>query len=122
AMLMYLNIMSTDSTLDEKFIYNFTDINILQELKRISGVGLVEIMGAKEYSMRVWLKPDRMMAYHVGTEDVIKAIRSQNVEAAPGKTGLSSDRSPQALQYVLRYTGKFFEPGQYENIVIRADD
>jgi len=122
AMLMYLNIMSTDSTLDEKFIYNFTDINILQELKRIGGVGLVEIMGAKEYSMRVWLKPDRMMAYHVGTEDVIKAIRSQNVEAAPGKTGLSSDRSPQALQYVLRYTGKFFEPSQYENIVIRADD
>ncbi|HVV05464.1 MAG TPA: efflux RND transporter permease subunit [Puia sp.] len=122
AMLMYLNIMSTDSTLDEKFIYNFTDINILQELKRINGVGLVEIMGAKEYSMRVWLKPDRMMAYHVGTADVINAIRSQNVEAAPGKTGLSSDRSPQALQYVLRYTGKFFEPGQYENIVIRADD
>jgi HAE1 family hydrophobic/amphiphilic exporter-1 len=122
AMLMYLNIMSTDSTLDEKFIYNFTDINVLQELKRINGVGLVEIMGAKEYSMRVWLKPDRMMAYHVGTEDVIKAIRSQNVEAAPGKTGLSSDRSPQALQYVLRYTGKFFEPSQYENIVIRADD
>ncbi|HVU59000.1 MAG TPA: efflux RND transporter permease subunit [Puia sp.] len=122
AMLMYLNIMSTDSSLDEKFIYNFTDINILQELKRIGGVGLVEIMGAKEYSMRVWLKPDRMMAYHVGTEEVIKAIRSQNVEAAPGKTGLSSDRSPQALQYVLRYTGKFFEPSQYENIVIRADD
>jgi len=122
AMLMYLNIMSTDSTLDEKFIYNFTDINILQELKRINGVGLVEIMGAKEYSMRVWLKPDRMMAYHVGTDDVVKAIRSQNVEAAPGKTGLSSDRSPQALQYVLRYTGKFFEPSQYENIVIRADD
>lgn len=122
AILMYLNIMSTDSALDEKFIYNFTDINILQELKRISGVGLVEIMGAREYSMRVWLKPDRMMAYHVGTEEVIKAIRSQNVEAAPGKTGLSSDRSPQALQYVLRYTGKFFEPSQYENIVIRADD
>jgi HAE1 family hydrophobic/amphiphilic exporter-1 len=122
AMLMYLNVMSTDSTLDEKFIYNFTDINILQELKRINGVGLVEIMGAREYSMRVWLKPDRMMAYHVGTEEVIKAIRSQNVEAAPGKTGLSSDRSPQSLQYVLRYTGKFFEPSQYENIVIRADD
>ena len=121
SMLMYLNVMSTDSALDEKFIYNFTDINILQELKRIEGVGLVEIMGAKEYSMRVWLKPDRMSSYRISTDDVIEAIRSQNVEAAPGKTGLSSDRSPQALQYVLRYTGKFFEPSQYENIVIRAD-
>lgn len=122
SMLMYLNVMSTDTTLDEKFIYNFTDINILQELKRIEGVGLAEIMGAKEYAMRVWLKPDRMTAYHVSTDDVIKAIRAQNVEAAPGKTGLSSDKSPQLLQYVLRYPGKFFEPAQYKNIVIRADD
>ncbi len=121
SMLMYLNIMSEDSTLDEKFIYNFTDINILQELKRIEGVGLVEIMGAKEYSMRVWLKPDRMAAYHVSTDEVIEAIRNQNVEAAPGKTGQSSDKSPQVLQYVLRYPGKFSEPRQYENIVIRAD-
>lgn len=121
SMLMYLNIMSQDSTLDEKFIYNFTDINILQELKRINGVGRAEIMGAKDYSMRVWLKPDRMVAYRVATDDVIQAIRDQNVEAAPGKTGVSSDRSPQPLQYVLRYPGKFFEPVQYENIVIRAD-
>ena len=121
SMLMYLNILSGDSTLDEKFIYNFTDINILQELKRINGVGRAEIMGAKEYSMRVWLKPDRMVAYNVATDEVIQAIRNQNVEAAPGKTGLSSDRSPQPLQYVLRYPGKFFEPSQYENIVIRAD-
>ncbi|NCD71054.1 efflux RND transporter permease subunit [Mucilaginibacter agri] len=122
SMLMYLNIMSQDSTLDEKFIYNFTDINVLQELKRIDGVGRAEIMGAKEYSMRVWLKPDRMMAYHVSADDVIEAIRAQNVEAAPGKTGQSSDKAPQVLQYVLRYPGKFFEPKQYENIVIRADE
>lgn len=121
SMLMYLNILSEDSTLDEKFIYNFTDINILQELKRINGVGRAEIMGAKDYSMRVWLKPDRMLAYRISTDEVIQAIRDQNVEAAPGKTGQSSDRSPQPLQYVLRYPGKFFEPVQYENIVIRAD-
>ncbi|MDN3583511.1 efflux RND transporter permease subunit [Mucilaginibacter flavus] len=122
SMLMYLNIMSEDTSMDEKFIYNFTDINVLQELKRIDGVGRAEIMGAKEYAMRVWLKPDRMMAYKVSTDDVIEAIRAQNVEAAPGKTGQSSDKSPQVLQYVLRYPGKFFEPKQYEDIVIRAED
>jgi hydrophobe/amphiphile efflux-1 (HAE1) family protein len=122
SMLMYLNIISEDPGMDEKFIYNFTDINVLQELKRIDGVGRAEIMGAKEYSMRVWLKPDRMMAYKVSTDDVIDAIRAQNVEAAPGKTGQSSDKSPQMLQYVLRYPGKFFEPKQYENIVIRAEE
>ncbi|PAW94384.1 hydrophobe/amphiphile efflux-1 family RND transporter [Mucilaginibacter sp. MD40] len=121
SMLMYLNVMSKDSTLDEKFIYNFADINVLQELKRIDGVGRAEIMGAKEYAMRVWLKPDRMSAYHISTDEVIAAIRAQNVEAAPGSTGQSSDKSPQLLQYTLRYPGKFFEPDQYKNIVLRAD-
>lgn len=121
SMLMYLNVMSDDKSLDEKFIYNFADINVLQELKRIDGVGFAEILGAKEYAMRVWLKPDRMTAYHISPDDVIKAIRAQNVEAAPGKTGVSSDKSPQLLQYVLRYPGKFFDPEEYKNIVIRAD-
>ena len=56
---MYLNIMSTDSAHTEKFVYNFADINILRELKRIDGVGLVEIMGSRDYAMRVWLNPNR---------------------------------------------------------------
>lgn len=120
SMLLYLNIMSEDTTLNEQFIYNFADINVLQELKRIDGVGRAEIMGAKEYAMRVWLKPDRMLAYNVSSEEVVQAIRKQNIEAAPGKTGESSDKNPLMQQYVLRYTGKFFEPKEYENIVIRA--
>ncbi|OLY93046.1 hydrophobe/amphiphile efflux-1 (HAE1) family protein [Cnuella takakiae] len=122
SMLMYLNIMSDDPSADEKFVYNFTDINILQELKRIEGVGFAEIMGAKDYSMRVWLKPDRMMAYNVSADEITAAIRAQNIEAAPGKTGESSDKDPQVLQYVLRYTGKFIEPDQYGHIVIRANE
>lgn len=121
SMLLYLNILSSDLDADEKFIYNFADINILPELKRIDGVGYATIMGAREYSMRVWLKPDRMAFYDISTDEVIQAIRNQNVEAAPGKTGESSDRHAQVLQYVLRYTGKFNEPNQYENIVLRAD-
>jgi hydrophobic/amphiphilic exporter-1 (mainly G- bacteria), HAE1 family len=122
SMLLYLNINSTDDEMDEKFVYNFTDINILTELKRIDGVGFAEIMGSRDYSMRVWLKPDRMAVYNISTDEVIQAIRSQNVEAAPGKTGESSDKNPQALQYVLNYTGKFNKPGQFEKIVIRADE
>ncbi|UPK67535.1 efflux RND transporter permease subunit [Chitinophaga filiformis] len=121
SMLLYLNIMSEDSTLNEQFIYNFADINVLQELKRIDGVGFAEIMGAKEYAMRVWLKPDRMLAYQLSADEVINGIRKQNIEAAPGKTGESADNDPQVLQYVLRYTGKFFEPSQYENIILRAN-
>ncbi len=121
SMLMYLNVTSTDKTQDEGFIYNFTDINILKELKRIDGVGRAEIMGQKDYAMRVWLKPDKLLAYQVSTDDVIAALRNQNVSAAPGKTGESSGKTTNSLQYVLRYTGKFSEPVQYENIAIRAN-
>ncbi len=122
SMLLYLNLMSTDAAADEDFIYNFADINILQELKRIDGVGFAEIMGQKEYSMRVWLKPDRMLAYNVSADDVVQALRNQNIEAAPGKVGESSGKQTQPLQYVLRYTGKFFEPKQYAEVVIRSKE
>lgn len=122
SMLMYLNITSKDTTMDEQFIFNFADINILQELKRIDGVGRAEIMGQQEYAMRIWLNPDRMLAYNISADEVIAALRAQNVEAAPGKTGESSGRTPQSLQYVLRYTGKLFESAQYEQVIIRADN
>lgn len=122
SMLLYLNLSSSDPAADEEFIYNFADINLLQELKRINGVGFAEIMGAKEYSMRVWLKPEKLLSYKVGTEEIIQVLRSQNLEAAPGKIGESSGRSEPSMQYVLRYGGKFFDPSQYENIVIRANE
>ncbi len=123
SMLLYLNVISNDAAADEEFIYNFADINVLQELKRIEGVGFAEIMGQREYSMRVWLQPDRMLAYKIGTDEIIKALRSQNVEAAPGKTGESSGGNVQQTnQYVLKYTGKYYEPKQYEDVVIRANN
>lgn len=120
SMLMYLNLISSDTTLDEKFIYNFADINVLAELKRIDGVGFADIMGSREYAMRVWLKPTRLDAYAISAEEVINALRSQNIEAAPGKIGESSGRKAQSLQYVLRYTGKLTRKEQYENLVIKV--
>ncbi len=121
SMLLYLDIVSSDSLVDEKFVYNFADINVLAELKRIDGVGFAEIMGHRDYSMRVWLKPDRLVSYKVSPDEVIAAIRAQNVEAAPGKSGVGSGKETAALQYVLRYTGKMAKPEEYENIVIRAE-
>lgn len=121
AMLMYLNVYSTDSTLDEKFLYNFTDINLLAELKRIKGVGFADILGAKEYAMRIWLKPDKMLAYNLSSEDIIEVLGEQNIEAAPGKIGESSDKQGQALQYTVKYTGKFNTKEEYENIPIRSE-
>jgi multidrug efflux pump subunit AcrB len=120
-LLLYINVMSEDTSLDEKFIYNFADLNVLQELRRVDGVGFAEIMSTKDYSMRIWLKPDRMTAYKISTDELVEAIQKQNIEAAPGLIGISSGKDSQMLQYVLRYTGKFFETKQYENLVLRAD-
>lgn len=122
SMLMYINILSNDSTLDEKFLYNFTDINVLKELKRIDGVGFAEILGSREYAMRVWLKPDKMLTYNISAPEVVEVLRKQNVEAAPGKIGESSGKKAQTLQYVLRYTGKFNKQENYENIVVKATE
>lgn len=122
SMLMYLNVFSSDTTLNEKFLYNFADINLMAELKRIYGIGFIDIMGVKEYAMRIWLKPDKMLAYNLSTQEVLDALAKQNIEAAPGKVGENSDKTNEALQYVIRYTGKYFTEEQYANIPIRSTE
>ncbi|MFT3712901.1 MAG: efflux RND transporter permease subunit [Archangium sp.] len=120
AMLMYLNIQSSDPGLDEKFLYNFVDINVLAELRRIPGVGFADILGAREYAVRVWLEPDKMIAYGVSPHDVVAALQTANVEAAPGKIGENSDKGSSPLEYAVKYTGKFVTPEAYARIPIRA--
>lgn len=120
-MLMYLNLYSTDSTLDEKFLYNFADINLLSELKSVDGVGFADVLGDREYAMRIWLKPDRMMAYKISADDVLKAIDEQSLEASPGRTGESSGKRSQAFEYVLKYPGRFTTKEGYENIIVKAN-
>ncbi|MFZ4544814.1 MAG: efflux RND transporter permease subunit [Saprospiraceae bacterium] len=121
SMLLYLNILSNSDQMDEKFLYNYTDINLLAELKRIDGVGFADIMGSREYSMRIWLNPTKLTTYNISTDELIKCLKQQNIEAAPGKVGESSGRKAQALQYVLKYTGKFNTPEEYENIIIKSN-
>ncbi|HTF30543.1 MAG TPA: efflux RND transporter permease subunit, partial [Flavitalea sp.] len=119
-MLMYVNLYSKDPHMDEKFLFNFADINILSELKRVDGVGYADILGNREYAMRIWLKPDRMLAYKISAEEVMKALDEQSLEASPGKTGESSGKRSQAFEYVLKYPGRFSDKEGYENIILRA--
>ncbi|PST84278.1 hydrophobe/amphiphile efflux-1 family RND transporter [Pedobacter yulinensis] len=119
-MLMYVNLYSKDPHLDQKFLYNFADINVLSELKRVDGVGVADILGNREYAMRIWLKPDRMLAYKISAEEVLKALNEQSLEASPGKTGESSGKRSQAFEYVLKYPGRFNTQAGYENIVVRS--
>jgi HAE1 family hydrophobic/amphiphilic exporter-1 len=119
-MLLYINLYSKDPKSDEKFLFNFADINVLSELKRVDGVGFADILGNREYAMRIWLKPDRMLAYKISADEVMKALDEQSLEASPGKTGESSGKRSQTFEYVLKYPGRFSTKEGYENIVLRA--
>ena len=120
-MLMYINLYSKDPKMNENFLYNFADINLLSELKRVDGVGFADILGNREYAMRIWLKPDRMQAYNISADEVMKSLDEQSLEASPGKTGESSGKRSQSFEYVLKYPGRFSTKEGYENIVLRAN-
>ncbi|WP_436486569.1 efflux RND transporter permease subunit [Chitinophaga sp. ARDCPP14] len=119
-MLMYINLYSDDPQTDQKFLFNFADINILPELKRVDGVGFADILGNREYAMRIWLKPDRMLAYKISADEVMKALGEQSLEASPGKTGESSGKRSQTFEYVLKYPGRFTNKEGYENVILRS--
>lgn len=119
-MLMYINLYSKDPKMDQKFLFNFADINVLSELKRVDGVGVADILGNREYAMRIWLKPDRMLAYKISADEVLEALSQQSLEASPGKTGESSGKRSQTFEYVLKYPGRFTTPEGYENVILRS--
>ncbi|WP_440133789.1 efflux RND transporter permease subunit [Chitinophaga sancti] len=117
-LIMIFNVYSEDAKqYDEKFLQNYAKINLVPELKRIPGVGQVQIFGAKDYSMRVWLDPEKLTAHNITAAEVISAIQDQNLEAAPGKFG---EGSHEPLSYVINYGGKFNQPEQFQHMVIKA--
>ncbi|MDI1480842.1 efflux RND transporter permease subunit [Polyangium sp. y55x31] len=122
SMLMYVNLYSEEKTADQKFLYNFANANLLPELSRVDGIAQTRILGSRQYAMRIWLNPDKMRAYNVSTEDVMKAISEQSVIGSPGRLGQATGMQAQSLEYVLVYEGRFNKPEQYEKIIIRANE
>ena len=102
------------------FLSNYASLNIVDELKRVKGVGDVTIFGAQDYSMRVWLQPDRMAQLGLTTSDVANAIRIQNAQNAAGKIGQEPAPSDQQLVYTVTAKGRLLTPEEFGNIVIRA--
>ncbi|MDP9042708.1 MAG: efflux RND transporter permease subunit, partial [Bacteroidota bacterium] len=108
---------STDSAYDEKFLQNYTKINVIPEIQRVPGVGSAQVFGAKDYSMRIWLQPDRLTANNISVQEVLNAIHDQNVESAPGRFGEGSSAS---FEYIIKYKGKLSENKDYEDIIIKT--
>lgn len=119
-MLMYINLYSDDPKADQKFLFNYADINVMSELRRVSGVGFAEILGTREYAMRIWLKPDRLTAYNIAADEIMEALSQQSLEASPGKTGESSGKRSQSFEYILKYPGRFNNEKDYGNIILKA--
>ena len=117
SMIAMVSLTSKDGKMNDLFLENYAKINIVPELKRVKGVGDAMVYGNKDYSMRIWLDPNKLTSYNLTPSDVSRAIQTQNLEAAPGRLG---ERSKEVMEYVLRYKGKFTEPEQYENITIKA--
>ena len=117
--LMFLSVYSTSKTYDQTFITNYLNINVVPAFKRISGVGDVRVFSDRNYSMRIWLKPEKLAAYNLQPSDVSAALNEQSLEAAPGYLG---EGSGETFSYKIRYSGRFRTQEQYENIVIKALD
>ena len=115
--LLITAIYSDNPAYDQNFLQNYAEINILPKLKRINGVGDAAASGSRNYSMRIWLKPDVMATYGLVPSDVSDALAQQNVEAAPGSFG---QNGAQSFQYVINYTGRLTDVSQYENIIIKS--
>jgi HAE1 family hydrophobic/amphiphilic exporter-1 len=121
SMLMYVNLYSTDEHTNQDDLYNYAFVNVVPEIKRVRGIGSANILGSRALAMRVWLNLERMRAYNVSSEDVMKAIGSQSMLGSPGRLGQATGRMSQTVEYVLTWKGRYNKPEDYEQIVLKAN-
>ncbi|MBL8582574.1 MAG: efflux RND transporter permease subunit, partial [Rhizobiaceae bacterium] len=119
--LMIANVFSPQGTHDGLFLSNYAQINVVDPLSRVTGVGSASLMGALNYSMRIWLDPQRMAALSISTDDVTNAIQQQNVQAAAGLIGAPPIGEEQVLQYSITALGRLDSPDQFGNIIVRTN-
>ena len=120
AFLLVYAFYSPDARFDDVYTSNYVTLNVLDALKRVPGTTNVQIFGAKDYAMRIWLRPDRMTQLKLTTADLARAIAEQNAQFAAGKIGQSPSGSEQELVYTITTRGRLAEVSEFENIIVRA--
>jgi len=120
SILMLYPLTSTDTAYNFEFLSNYAEINIINVLKRINGVGDASLLGGDNYSMRIWLNPERMAGLSITTDDVSNAIRDQNLEAAAGAIGKNPAAPGQELSYIIRAEGRLKTVDEFSNIIIKT--
>jgi HAE1 family hydrophobic/amphiphilic exporter-1 len=121
SMLMYVNVYSTDKSIDQNFLFNYVTVNVLPEIRRTRGVGSANILGNRAYAMRIMLNLERMRAYNVSADDVMKRVADQSMIGSPGRLGQATGQTSQSIEYVLTWIGRYNKPEQYENIILKAN-
>ena len=119
--LQVLAFNSPDGRFDDLYVSNYVTLNVLDTIKRVPGTTNVQIFGAKDYAMRIWLRPDRMAQLGVAVPDVARALNEQNAQFAAGKVGQAPTGGPQELVYTITTRGRLSSPEEFEQIIIRAD-
>ncbi len=122
SILMLYSLVSSDTAYDTKFLANYLNINIVNVLKRIRGVGDVTLFGGDDYAMRIWLNPDKMAGLGISVQDVQSAIKDQNVQAAAGQIGKNPAAKGQEMSLVIRVQGRLLDEKEFGQIIIKANN
>ncbi len=120
SILLFVTLTSPDKTYDSLFLSNYATINLRDELSRLPGVGNVTVFGAGQYSMRVWLDPNKLQARDLVPQDVIQAIQQQSQQVSAGQIGSPPTPPGQAFQYTLNVNGRLEDTSQFENIIVKT--
>ncbi len=121
SILQVLAMYSPEQRYDSIYVSNYALLNVLDELRRVPGVGDAQLFGAQNYSMRIWLRPDRLAQYGLAPSDVAAAVREQNAQFAAGRFGDEPMREPQAFTYAVTTPGRLVDPKEFEDIILRSD-
>src|SRR3982075_3375477 len=121
AFLQVLAFYSPDGRYDNLYISNYVTLNVLDALKRVPGTTNVQIFGAKDYAMRIWVRPDRLSQLKLSPSDIIRALTEQNAQFAAGKIGQSPSTGPQELVFTITTKGRLSEVREFEEIIVRAN-
>src|ERR1700730_13703454 len=121
ALLQVISIYSPKNTHDALFLNNYATINVIDPLARIRGVGQASLFGPLDYSLRLWLDPDRLTAFNLTPADVVAAVQSQNIQAALGRIGSAPTPEHQQLQLTITTEGRLTRTDEFENIIVRAN-
>jgi len=119
---MFVAITSPDGTYDDAFLSNYSSLRIRDELARVDGVGDVYLYGVGEFSMRIWLDPDKLRARNLAASEVVAAIREQNIQVAAGRVGAAPAPAGTAYEYILSTAGRLTETSEFENIIVRTGE